>query len=186
MDFIFDDAIKEIDYDDEYDYYKKINSSNINDVEYKNNKKILFNNEFYNFKDISIKDKTGNNELNLSNEDNFELFNFEMNITEIEDLNKNIKHFINEIFNSQIIIIQNTDKFLTVLDINQNKLFNIIYCIKEDKINDIRILYDFKDMKKLYGINKKYSTLYSKDEPLLNVYFLILTMKDILDELNML
>ena len=50
----------------------------------------------------------------------------------------------------------------------------------------IIILYDFNDIKKLYGINKKYSTLYSKDEPLLNVYFLILTMKDILDELNML
>jgi hypothetical protein len=186
MDFIFDNGIKEIDYDDEYDYYKKINSSNINDIEYKNDKKILFNNEFYNFKDIPIKDKTGNNELNLSNEDNFELFNFEMDITEIEDLNKNIKHFINEIFNSQIIIIQNTDKFLTVLDINQNKLFNIIYCIKEDKINDIRILYHLNNMKKLYGINKKYETLYSKDEPLLNVYFLILTMKDILDELNVL
>jgi hypothetical protein len=186
MDFIFDNGIKEIDYDDEYDYYKKINSSNINDIEYKNDKKILFNNEFYNFKDIPIKDKTDNNELNLLNEDNFELFNFEMDDTEIEDLNKNIKNFINEIFNSQIIIIQNTDKFLTILDINQNKLFNIIYCIKENKINDIRILYHFNDMKKLYGINKKYETLYSKDEPLLNVYFLILTMKDILKELNIL
>ena len=31
MDFIFDNGINEIDYDDEYDYYKKINSSNIND-----------------------------------------------------------------------------------------------------------------------------------------------------------
>lgn len=186
MDFIFDNGIKEIDYDDEYDYYKKINSSNINDVEYKNNKKILFNNEFYIFKDISIKDKTDNNELNLSNKNNFELFNFEMDDTEIDDLNKNIKYFINEIFNSQIIIIQNTDKFLTVIDINQNKLFNIIYCIKENKINNIRILYDFNDIKKLYGINKQYSTLYSKDEPLLNVYFLILTMKDILEEFNVL
>ena len=42
MNFISDNGIKEIDYDDEYDYYKKINSSNINNDEYKNNKKIYF------------------------------------------------------------------------------------------------------------------------------------------------